>query len=127
MKDLSESILAAVAVLVGTFIAATFDQPFNEDLFRIGMFAYAGYVLIFPGLLGVISSAGRFRSARADFDHRMTSYRRLLGDEADAAVGRRVQQARNAYVMWVVTVSVLYVAVVVAAIIAADRIPGMVT
>ena len=127
VKNLSDSILAAVAVMVGTFIAAAFDKPFNEDLFRIGMIAYAAYVLIFPGILGVASSAARFRSARADFDHRMTSFRRLLGDEADDAVGGRVEQAGNGYLMWGVTVSVLYAVVTVAAFVAADRIPDLVS
>lgn len=126
VKNLSESILAAVAVLVGSFIAAAFDKPFNEDLFRIAMLAYGVYVLMFPGLLGGISSASRFRSAAADFDHRMISYRRLLGGEVDDAVDGRVDEARVAYWRWFVVVSVLYVLVMLVALIAADKIPGVV-
>lgn len=36
-KSLSDTILAAVAVLIGSFIAAAFKEPFDETLFRIGV------------------------------------------------------------------------------------------
>jgi hypothetical protein len=47
-KGLTDSILAAVAVLIGSFIAATFRTPFNATLFRIGVLTYAGVRIAVP-------------------------------------------------------------------------------
>src|SRR5205807_5415091 len=57
-KRLTETSLAAVAALIGSFIAATFKEPFQGDLFRIGMLTYAGYVVVFPLFVGVTSLIG---------------------------------------------------------------------
>jgi hypothetical protein len=40
-KSLTDTILAAVAVLIGSFIAAAFATPFNATLFRIGVLTQA--------------------------------------------------------------------------------------
>lgn len=126
VKGLSDNILAAVGVLVGSFIAAGFSDPFNENLFRIGVIVYGIYVLVFPGAIGLISSSVRFRSARSDFDERMKSYKRLLGSEVDGVVGTRVADASRDYWIWTAVVAVLYVAIVIAAFIAADRVPDLI-
>lgn len=126
VKGLSDAALAAVAVLVGTFLASTFKDPFNADLFRIGMIVYAVYVLVFPGLLSTGAGILRFRSAKGDFDARLSSFKRMLGDETDEIVGQRVAKASRDYWIAVVLVGILYLVGATAALAAADRIPELV-
>jgi hypothetical protein len=115
--------LAAIGVLVGTFIAATFDDPFNAALFRIGITIYGVYLLVFPGLIGLSSHSIRFISAKTDFDERMKSYTRLLGSEVKDVVGRRIDRATRDYWLWTALVGIVYIGVAIASFIAADRIP----
>lgn len=126
LKGLSDNILAAVGVLIGTFIAAAFADPFNEDLFRVGMIVYGAYLLLFPGFIGLSAHSVRFTSARSDFDARLDSYKRLLGSEVDKLVGSRVNTATRDY--WIATViaGLFYLLIGVAAFCAADRLPPLI-
>lgn len=126
VKGLSDNMLAAVGVLVGSFIAAAFADPFNEDLFRIGIIVYGIYLLVFPGLMGMLAHSVRFASAHSDFDERISSYQKLLGSEVDKLVGSRVANATRDYWIATVVVALLYVVVGIAAFYAADKVPSLI-
>jgi hypothetical protein len=126
-KGLTESILAAVAVLIGSFIAAAFSTPFNATLFRVGVLAYAGYVLLFPGAVGLISSTTNLRRGRAEFDARVKRLNEALyPDKVTNIVGTRVAGAEHSYYCWLAFVASVYLAVAILAGVAAVSVPGLV-
>jgi hypothetical protein len=127
VKRLSETSLAAVAALIGSFIAATFKEPFQADLFRIGMFAYAAYVIVFPLTIGVLSAIGDSRVATRSFTAQRDNLANVLGDRrVDELVSNRTTRAESRFRFWVWLVSVAYVAAAVAAVVAAFAVPDVV-
>jgi len=128
VKALRETMLAAIGVLVGTFIAAAFKDPFNATLFRIGVLSYAGYVLLFPGAFGLTAAELDLRRARRQFNERCTSFQEiLLPEKVSTIVGNKVKDAQTSVHRWMVTVGLCYVITFVAAIIAAARVPAAIT
>lgn len=124
---LTQTVLAAVAVLIGSFIAAAFHSPFNTALFRIGVLSYAVYVVLFPGAVGLISSTSSLRTARSEFETRVGRFNQALySGKVTEIVGTRVSAAQRSYYRWVAFVVIVYVAVVIAAGIAAVEVPHLV-
>lgn len=127
-KTVTETILAAVAVLVGLFIAAAFKEPFNAILFRIGVRTYAAYVLLFPGLLGLLAAHHALQVARRGFDARVGRFKETLyAGKVDEIVGERVTAAQTSFYKWLAAAALIYVAVSIAAWIAGDAVPDRVT
>jgi hypothetical protein len=126
-KGLSDTILAAVAVLIGSFIAAAFNSPFNATLFQIGVLTYAGYVLLFPGAVGLTASSTRLKRQRSEFDSQIKRFNETLyPDKVKEIVGARVSGAQRSYHKWLTFVAFVYVIVVVLAVVAALTVPGVV-
>lgn len=126
-KGLSDSVLAAVAVLVGSFLAAAFEDPFNEALFRIAVLVYGGHVLLVPGLIGLSSQRGRFNAYKAEFGHELHQFRLLMPTErVDALVGDRVDVASGRFDFWFWIAAIGYLALASASVIAAALLPNVV-
>ena len=125
VKSLTDAILAAVAVLIGSFIAAGFQHPFNAVLFRIGVLVYAGYVLLFPGLFSMISNGNGLAVLTEEYQSRLGRLKELvLPGKLDEIVGERITRAQKRYWRWVAVVALLYVVIAVAAVVAAIVLPG---
>lgn len=77
--SLSTNMLAAVAVVVGSFIAGLLKTPFADAVFIIGVGVYAVYLLVFPLAVGLGSTRGRFENTKRNFETRKTSFERRLG------------------------------------------------
>ena len=126
-KGLSDTLLAAVAVLIGSAIAAAFNTPFNAALFRVGVLAYAGYVLIFPGLYGLGSQVGQFLQINGNFNHERKRFDSLLGQEKTSQIVEdRVTHARKRYWRWFGYTVTGYAIAIGAAIVAAIVVPSIV-
>lgn len=127
VKRLSETSLAAVAALIGSFIAATFKDPFQEDLFGIGMLAYAGYVLAFPLAIGVTSAVGEARVTEKMFGAQRKNLATVLGDSrVDELIAGRTAEATERFQFWAKAVSLAFVLAAAAAIVAAFVVPSAV-
>jgi hypothetical protein len=81
-KTLIDSMLAAVAVVVGSFIAAMFKTPFQPYVFWFGAGVYLAYLLVFPILVGLSASGSAHDSAR------MFGRRKEVRHAPDAQAGR---------------------------------------
>jgi hypothetical protein len=128
IKRLSETSLAAVAALIGSFIAATFKDPFQADLFRIGMLAYAAYVIVFPLIIGVSSAVGDSRVAARSFMAQRDNLASVLGDRrVDELVSGRTTRAQSRFRFWAWLVGVAYIGAAIAAVVAALTVPDLVT
>lgn len=124
VKNLRDTMLAALAVLVGSFIAAAFKDPFNAVLFRIGVLSYAGYVVLFPGTVGLLASHLDLRAARAQFDKRCETFKEtLLPEKVTSIVGSQITDAERSFYWWLRVVAGSYLLAVAAAVIAAVLVP----
>lgn len=125
VKSLTDTILAAVAVLLASFIAAAFKDPFDATLFRIGLITYAGYVLIFPGALGLFAARGHAKQVDDSFDAQRAKFdEALFPDKVAAIVEHRPRKARDRYNRWWWCVAGIYLAVVLSAVLASWLVPG---
>lgn len=128
VKGVTDTMLAAVAVLVGTFIAAAFADPFNEDLFRIGVITYGAYVALFPALIGLLVDWGNARQVEEAFDSQRRQFNdALYADKVDDIVGERVHTARRRYERWFWVTAAGYVVVILGALVAAAAVPDAVS
>jgi hypothetical protein len=127
VKGLSDTMLAAIAALIGSFIAADFSPPFNATLFRIGVLTYGAYVLLFPGLIGLLASAAGLRGARTEFKARIRRFNETLYPaKVQEIVGDRVTRVQDSFYQWLTVVGVIYLVVAVLAVVAALKVPGLV-
>jgi hypothetical protein len=126
-RNLTDAMLAAVGAVIGSMIAATFHGPFDDRLFRVGMVTYAAYLVVFPGLVGLMSNRGRAAEVARTFEVRRRRFASvLLPDEIEALVGSRVTDACRRHHRWLVAVGACYVLAAVAAAVGALVVPGLV-
>jgi hypothetical protein len=127
-KTLSDTLLAAIAALIGSAIAAAFKTPFNAALFRLGMLTYAGYVLLFPGLYGLGSQVGQFLETNKAFQHEQRRFATLIGAaKTEAIIDNRVTKAKMRYWRWFGLTVAGYLIAIAGAIVAAATVPPIVT
>lgn len=127
VKSLSDTMLAAVAVLVGSFIGAAFGDPFNAALFRIAVGVYAGYMALIPAAFGLTIDWMRFDTVRTHFHDRLAAFRQLLGETTvHEAVGNRPSQAEKSFKVTFALVISAYVLALALAVVAIVMVPGLV-
>lgn len=127
VKSLSDTMLAAVAVLVGSFIGAAFEDPFNAALFRIAVGVYAGYMALIPAAFGLTIHWMRFDTVRTHFQDRLAAFRQLLGGTAvHEAMGERPSQAEKRLKVTFGFVIAAYALALALAVVAIVIVPGLV-
>ncbi|MBN1324510.1 MAG: hypothetical protein JW986_11025 [Methanotrichaceae archaeon] len=125
IKGLSDTMLAAVGVVLGTFIAALFEKEFNPAIFRAGMWLYALYVLLFPLLFKMADQWQRYSSLKEGFsDRRLRFEGRLSKERVDGIVKGLVDSAQGRFVRWYWVTAAVYVGVIILALAAAALVPG---
>ena len=127
-KQVIDTMLAAVAAVLGSFIGAAFGTAFNEDIFVVGMYVYAGYVLVFPGAFGLWNHHVQYRQARRHYEIRRDRFKLVLGEPRveEIEANRITSAVRHYWVTFVVGI-IAYLAVSAGAIVAAHLVPDYVT
>jgi hypothetical protein len=112
-KTLTDNALAAVGVIVGSFIAALFGDKFNPQIFRFGVGLYAVYLLVFPGLIGLTHTWQRYGTAKDSFDKRKNDFcKRLSRRNVEDIIGTTVGTLQNRFKVWFnVTVAVYFIVI----------------
>jgi hypothetical protein len=124
---LTGSVLAAVGAFIGSIVAAAFTKPFNADLFRAGIWTYAGYLLIFPAGLGLSVQYSQYCDMRTQFARRRSDYDALLGeDHVSTRIGSRITDAARRWWIFFSATLALYAVIVAAAVVGGAEIPGLV-
>jgi hypothetical protein len=128
IDSLSNAALALVAVLIGSFIAALFQDKFNKTVFTIGMLIYAGYVAIFPLLYNMINQWRRFRTQESIFRRNLeTSAKQLEESTIGQIVGDEVSNTTARFKRWYVITIILYILLVLLILFAAFAGPRWVS
>jgi hypothetical protein len=112
-KALSDNMLAAVGVVVGSFIAAIFKSPFENYIFWIGIGIYLAYLIAFPICVGMVTAWQRFSDSREAFDKTEREFgARLSAQEVADIVGTTVEVSEGRFRKWFVFTGFAYAAVV---------------
>ena len=129
VKGLTDTVLAAVGVVLGSFVAALFKEPFNAAVFRIGMSTYAVYVLLFPLIYNMVNKWGNYRTGEIEFNSRISRLKHYLpGDIVDSIVeDSQVDEKSHAYKVWFSISAGIYLLLVILAIVAAIMVPKLIT
>lgn len=127
IKNLSDTMLAAIGALLGSFIAALFQSNFNATVFMIGMLIYAVYVLIFPLGYNMLSQRQRYLYLVKDFEnHRHRFEGQLYPKKVDEIIGSQIKDSRMLFDSWFNWTICGYLAIIFSALIAAWLIPGII-
>jgi hypothetical protein len=82
VTTLITSMLAAIGVVLGAFVAYTFDKKISVDVFRLGLRVYGIYILVFPLVLSLLlNNLVDYLILRADFKKRLKDFETVLGLE----------------------------------------------
>ena len=123
-KTLTDTMLAAVAVLIGSFIAALFSSDFNAAVFRIGMWTYAGYVFFFSLLYNMASQWSRFQAVVGDFGERQQRFENYLGREKVKQLATEgIEKSKNSFLKWFWLTVVLYFCLAILGLFAGLYVP----
>lgn len=126
IKSLSGTVLAAVGVLIGSVIAAAFKDHFNATVFSLGILAYVGYVVLFPGAYNMTHHVLRFRTLCGRFSSCRRRFERALAPEVvEDIVANRVAKAERRFWRWFGVTILAFVVVIVACLWANCRVPVM--
>ena len=108
-KGLIDSALAAVGVIVASFLAAVLKDKFDLQIYRLGVTAYAIYLLLFPGLVGLSASAQRFRALDRGLDERRRAFsHRLSEDEVTQTIGDGFIRLAHRFWTWFTIAALVY-------------------
>ena len=119
VKDLSDTALAAVGVLVASIVASTARSDPGPVL-PVMLAAYALYIVVFPWWMRLGWHRERDGLVRERLDGILDRYRAVLGrTRVDALVGDRVARARAVFVRWDRRTQATYVALTALALLGA--------
>lgn len=126
-KSLTDNMLAAVAIVAGSFIAAMFQSPFRPYVFWFGAGTYLLYLIFFPVAVGLTATKKRFNASRDAFAKRIDDFgKRLTPGEVHELAGDTVQRRESAFFWWFGITVFLYVAVIGGIAVALFRVPPLI-
>ena len=109
VKSLSGAMLAAVGVVLGSFIVAMFRDPFNPTIFVFGILLYAVYVFFFPLLYNMLNQWSQYKQITASFDTRRERYNEKLSSEVvGEIIGDQVCSSQQRYKIWYIATVIAY-------------------
>ncbi|MGD2077814.1 MAG: hypothetical protein PVH18_05500, partial [Chloroflexota bacterium] len=129
IKAVSDTMLAAIAALLGSFIAAGFGQnTFDAQIFTIGMVVYSLYVLLFPLLYNMGNQWIQYKTLEDSVDASYQRFANKLGDDrARDLAGKLIQRSRRRFRRWFILTVAVYLFAIVAGLAAAFWVPQIVT
>ena len=129
IKSLSDTMLAAIAALLGSFIAAGFGKDeFDPLIFTIGMLVYSLYVMIFPLLYNMTNQWTRYKSLEENLDTSLKRYQlQLSQDRMEQIVGDRLVISQKRFRLWFFGTVIIYLVAITLGIATAILIPLYIT
>ena len=101
VKGLTETMLTAVAAIVGTMIAALFQDKFNPSVFIIGMVTYAAYLGIIHLFFNLKTKKERFDTINSEYSERRIYFAELLEEaEITRLEKKRIDNGQKAFDKW---------------------------
>ena len=123
-KGFVEALLGAVGVIVLTLLAALVEANRPGQVFRVGMWAYALYLVFFQGLYRMGSQWQSYRLLLEESAARMDLYRDRLGSKRLKTAEDLLRARQAQFRFWFWLTAVLYLLVAAFLIFLAEWLPG---
>lgn len=124
---LIQNVLAAVGVVVGSFVASVLSNPFRWQVFLIATGVYVAYLIFFPILIGMITARKRFNDSKNLFEKRRRDFsRRLSETEVNEIIENAVDDRERSYKLWFWITLGIYLGLVVLLTFAIFKVPGLI-
>jgi hypothetical protein len=126
IKAVSDTALASVGALIGSMIASVFGGKFNEYVFRVGLYAYALYIFVFPCLYGLINLYSRYYIVSQGYEVDARRITRLIGTERVKQIedGRIKRTGRRFCICFVVSI-IAYIILIICCFVALQLVPRL--
>ena len=127
IDSLSTTMLAAVATLLGSFVAALFRDSFNPTVFGLGLSFYAAYVLGFPLGYNMGHQWQKYTVLLNAFSVRRRRFEeRLSPVQVQGIIGSQVEESQARFRLWFWLTIVAYVVIVALAIVGIMAVPRLI-
>lgn len=129
IKGMTDSMLAGVGVVVGSFLAATLGTGFNVSLFRLGVLVYAGYIALFPGWIGLRTVREQLEEEKKSYERRLEGFKDRLASKDVGKLtkeGKIVEDSVGRFKSWHDVTAWIYAGTVLALLLAAWLVPSLV-
>ncbi len=101
IKSLSDTMLAAVAVLLGSFVAMLASENFNPVILTIGVAVYLVYLVVFPLNYNMRQRQENYQALATQFDLRQRRFKeRLYPKKVRGIVGEHVEKSKGRFERW---------------------------
>ena len=125
VKSVSDTMLAAIAALLGSFIAELVGAGDHGSIFTFGMWVYAGYVFAFPLIYNMANQWWSYWTLLADFNQRINRFeQRLSPERVEQVVGNRIAASEQRYIVTFIITVIIYIVIIGLAIVAASLLPN---
>lgn len=125
VKNLTETMLAAVAVLIGSAVATLVSKDFDLNILAIGLTSYAVYVFLFPLTYNMLYQHGQYKSLSDNFNHRKERFgKQLYPETVNNIIGDQMDKCQNRFKKWYWATLVIYIGVFFLSLAAALEVAG---
>lgn len=128
VKSLTDTMLAAVAVVATAFITTLLKDQGNQLIVSLTIWLYALYVFLFPLIFNMLNQYGQYKTLSTDYLDRNNRFKSVLfAERVDEIVGGRIKNAQVRFKRWFWAAILAYVALIIALVIAGFFLPGWLT
>ena len=121
------NVLAAVGVVLGSFLVAIFKSPFDANVFRFGTAVYVIYLMVFPIGIGLLATWQRFQRSTRTFAARKESFKqRIPGTQVDEITTSMLGESESWFRKWYAGSFVAYCVVVIVLAAAIVAVPPLI-
>jgi hypothetical protein len=122
-KTLTDALLATVGVIVLTLLASLVKNETQGVIFKIGMWAYAIYLLLFQGFYRMGSIGHSYVLLRRETDERLATYARKLGKGRVDALASPLTRRTGQFLFWFWLTIAIYLVIIVLIWTLGDSLP----
>jgi hypothetical protein len=126
-KNFTDTLLATVGVIILTFLASLVEEKTEGFLFKVGMWGYAVYLLLFQIGYRMGSILHSYRLLEAETNNRLDVYTRILGKKKLSPLLEPLTDRRSQFEWWFWGTVVMYLIVVVAIWMLGSYLPSYLT
>ncbi len=125
-KSVTDTLLATVAVLVITVLAALVKNEASSGIFMISLRIYAGY-LVFYALYRMGSIGHSYILLKQDAEDQIATYKPKLGEDKVQELAKPIARRKTQFIGWFWVTVVLYLALAIGLWIAGYWVPQYLT
>lgn len=127
-SKLTETVWSGVVVTLGSFLATIFSKDPNIAILKLGLLTYAGYMILFPLIVSMISRWQTYQTTTQLFGSLMKKAQSSLTPAVVKEIIQNSQYERNRkrFIGWFVVSILIYIAIIVLLIVGAFSIPQLI-